>query len=68
VSEHPTPFPPEDEEVEEVGRLCFVETLRDTLQRAMVNQSSDEQGEELEQATKGLEPQDGSVVEKNSKT
>jgi hypothetical protein len=25
VSSHPSPFPPEDEEVEEVGSLCFVE-------------------------------------------
>jgi hypothetical protein len=29
VSKHPSPFPPEDEEVEEVYSLCFVETLRD---------------------------------------
>jgi hypothetical protein len=36
VSQHPTPFPPE-EEVEEVDSLCFVETLRDPLQRAMEN-------------------------------
>jgi hypothetical protein len=34
VSKHPTPFPPE-EEVEEVDSFCFVETLRDLLQRAM---------------------------------
>jgi hypothetical protein len=34
VSKHPSPFPPEDE-VEEVDSLCFVETLRDSLQRAM---------------------------------
>jgi hypothetical protein len=34
ASEHPSPFPPEDE-VEEVDSLCFVETLRDSLQRAM---------------------------------
>jgi hypothetical protein len=38
VSKHLTPFPPEDEEVEEVDSLCFVETLRDPLQRAMENQ------------------------------
>jgi hypothetical protein len=37
VSKHPSPFPPEDEEVEEVDSLCFVETLRDPLQRAMEN-------------------------------
>jgi hypothetical protein len=63
VSKHPSPFPPEDEEVEEVGSLCFVETLRDPLQRAMENQSNDQQDEELEEAMKGLEPQDGSVEE-----
>jgi hypothetical protein len=63
VSKHPSPFPPEDKEVEEVGSLCFVETLRNPLQRAMKNQSNDQQDEELEEATKGLEPQDGSVEE-----
>jgi hypothetical protein len=63
VSKHPSPFPPEGEEVEEVDSLCFVETLRDPLQRAMENQANDQQDEELEEATKGLEPQDGSVEE-----
>jgi hypothetical protein len=63
VSKHPSPFPPEDEEVEEVDSFCFVETLRDPLQRAMENQANDQQDEELEEATKGLEPQDGSVEE-----
>jgi hypothetical protein len=62
VSKQPSPFPPEDE-VEEVDRLCFVETLRDLLQRAMENQANDQQDEQLEEATKGLEPQDGSVEE-----
>jgi hypothetical protein len=62
VSKHPTPFPPEDE-VEEVDSLCFVETLRDPLQTAIENQINDQQDEELEEATKGLEPQDGSVEE-----
>jgi hypothetical protein len=62
VSKHPSPFPP-DEEVEEVDSLCFVETLRDPLQRAMENQPNDKQDEELEETTKGLEPQDGSVEE-----
>jgi DNA-binding protein YbaB len=62
VSKHPSPFPPEDE-VEEVDSLCFVETLKDLLQRAMENQVNDQQDEELEEATKGLEPQDGSVEE-----
>jgi hypothetical protein len=62
VSKHPSPFPPE-EEVEEVDSLCFVETLRDPLQRAMENQVNDQQDEELEEATKELEPQDGSVEE-----
>jgi hypothetical protein len=63
TSSFPSPFPPEDEEKEEVGSLCFVETLRDPLQRAMENQYNDQQDEELEEATKGLEPQDGSVEE-----
>jgi hypothetical protein len=63
VSKHPSPFPPEDEEVEKVDSLCFVETLRDPLQRVMENQVNDQQDEELEEATKGLEPQDGSVEE-----
>jgi hypothetical protein len=62
VSKHPTPFPPEDE-VEEVDSLCFVETLRDPLQIAIENQIIDQQDEELEEATKGLELQDGSVEE-----
>jgi hypothetical protein len=60
VSKHPTPFPPE-EEVEEIDSLCFVETLRDPLQRAMENQISNQQDEELEEATKDLEPHDGSA-------
>jgi hypothetical protein len=51
------------EEVEEVDSLCFVETLRDPLQRAMENQNSNQQDEELEEATKGLEPHDGRVEE-----
>jgi hypothetical protein len=63
ASKHLTPFPPEDEEVEEIDSLCFVKTLRDPLQRAMENQISDQQDEELEEATKGLEPHDGSVEE-----
>jgi hypothetical protein len=63
VSKHPSPFPPEDEVVEEVDSLCFVETLRDPLQRAMENQANDQQDEELEEETKGLEPQDGSMEE-----
>jgi hypothetical protein len=32
ISKHPSPFPLEDEEVEEIDSLCFVETLRDPLQ------------------------------------
>jgi hypothetical protein len=43
--------------------LCFVETLRDLLQRAMENQANDQQDEELEEVTTGSEPQDGSVEE-----
>jgi hypothetical protein len=63
VSKHLTPFPPEDEEIEEIDSLCFVETLRDPLQRVMENQISNKQDEELEEATKGLEPYDGSMEE-----
>jgi hypothetical protein len=63
ISKHPSPFFPEDEEVEEVDSPYFVETLRDPLQRAMKNQAIDQQDEELEEATKGLEPQDGSMKE-----
>jgi hypothetical protein len=62
ISKHPSPFPLEDE-VEEVDSLCFVETLRDPLQRVMENQVIDQQDEELDEAIKGLEPQDGSVEE-----
>jgi hypothetical protein len=62
VSKHPSPFPPEDE-VEKVDSLCFIETLRDPLQRAMENQVNDQQDEELDEAMKGLEPQGGSVEE-----
>jgi hypothetical protein len=62
VSKHPSPFPPEDE-VEEVDSLCFVETFRDPLQIAMENQVNDQKDEELEEATKGLEPQAGSMEE-----
>jgi hypothetical protein len=63
VSKHPSPFPPEDEELKEVCSICFVKTLRDPLQRAMENQPNDQQDEELEEATKGLEPQDGNMEE-----
>jgi hypothetical protein len=44
VYKHPSPFPPE-----EVDSLCFVETLRDSLQRVMENQANDQQVEELEE-------------------
>jgi hypothetical protein len=66
VSKHPSPISPEDEEVEEVDSLCFFETLRDPLQRAMENQANDQQDEELEEATKGLEPQNGSMEEEKN--
>jgi hypothetical protein len=67
VSKHLSPFPPKDK-VEEVDSLCFVETLRDPLQRAMAKQVNDQQDEELDEATKGLEPRDGSVRKKNLRT
>jgi hypothetical protein len=66
ISKHSSHFPPEDE-VEEVDSLCFIETLTDPLQRAMENQVSDLQDEELDEAMKGLEPQDGSVEEEKFK-
>jgi hypothetical protein len=53
VCKHLSPFPPEDEEVEEVDSLCFVETLKDPLQREIENQASDQQDEQLEEATNG---------------
>jgi hypothetical protein len=55
-----SPLPLDDEEV---GSHCLVETFRDPLQREMENQPNDEQDEELAEATKGLEPQDGSMEE-----
>jgi hypothetical protein len=63
ASSHASPIRPEDEEEEEVDSLCFVETLRDPLQRAMENKSNDKKDDELEDETKGLEPQDGSMEE-----
>jgi hypothetical protein len=47
ASSFPSPFPPDDGEEEEVGSLCFVETLRYPLQRVIENQSNDQQGEKL---------------------
>jgi hypothetical protein len=55
-----SPLPLDDEEVES---LHFVETFRDPLQRAMGNETNNELDEELIEATKGLEPQDGSLEE-----
>jgi hypothetical protein len=57
-----SPLPLDDEEVES---LHFVETFRDPLQRAMENETNNELDEELAQATKGPEPQDGSLEEDN---
>jgi hypothetical protein len=55
-----SPLPLDDEEVES---LRFVETFRDPLQREMENESNYELDEEIIEATKGLEPQDGSFEE-----
>jgi hypothetical protein len=55
-----SPLPVDDEEVES---LDFVETFRDPLQRAMENETNNELDEELLEATKELEPQDGSLEE-----
>jgi hypothetical protein len=48
---------------EEVDNLHFVETFRDPLQREMENKTNNELDEELIEATKGLEPEDGSLEE-----
>jgi hypothetical protein len=53
VSKHPSPYPLEDEEVKEVDSLCFVETLRDPLQRAMENQANDQQEKNQKKQQKG---------------
>jgi hypothetical protein len=55
-----SPLPLDDEEV---ASLHFVETFRDPLQRAMNNETNNDLDEELIEATKGLEPQDGSLEE-----
>jgi hypothetical protein len=55
-----SPLSLDDEEVES---LRFVQTFRDPLQRAMENESNNELDEELVEATKGLEPKDGSLEE-----
>jgi hypothetical protein len=55
-----SPLPLDDEEVH---GLHFVETFRDPLQRVMENESNNELDGELAEATKGLEPQDGSLEE-----
>jgi hypothetical protein len=60
-----SPRPLDDEEVES---LHFVETFRDPLQRAMENETNNELDEELTEATKGLEPQEGSLEEDELKT
>jgi hypothetical protein len=60
VSRIASPLPLDDEEVES---LRFVETFRDPLQREMENETNNELDEELIEATKGLEPQDGSLEE-----
>jgi hypothetical protein len=55
-----SPLPLDDEEVES---LHFIENFRDPLQRAMQNESNNELDEELVEATKGLQPQDGNLEE-----
>jgi hypothetical protein len=51
---------------EEVVDLCFVNTFKDPLQRAMENDSMyDDQDKELAEATEGLKAQDGSLDEEN---
>jgi hypothetical protein len=55
-----SPLPLDDEEVESIRSA---ETFRDPLERAMENETNNELDEELIEATKGLEPQDGSLEE-----
>jgi hypothetical protein len=55
-----SPLPLDDKLVES---LRFVKTFRDPLQRPMEIETKNELDEELVEATKGLEPQDGSLGE-----
>jgi hypothetical protein len=51
---------------EEVKDLCFVDTFKDPVQRAMENDAMyDDQDKELVEAIKGLKAQDGSLDEEN---
>jgi hypothetical protein len=57
------PLPLDNEEVED---LCFVNTFKDPLQRAMENDSTyDDQDKELAEAIEGLKEQDESLDEEN---
>jgi hypothetical protein len=57
------PLPLDNEEVED---LCFVDTFKDPLQRAMEDDAMyDDQDKELEEAIKGLMAQDESLDEEN---
>jgi hypothetical protein len=57
------PLPLDNEEVED---LCFVDTFKDPLQRAMENDAMyDDQDKELAESIKGLKAQDESLDEEN---
>jgi hypothetical protein len=57
------PLPLDNEEVED---LCFVDTFKDPLQRAMENDAMyDDQDKELAEAIEGLKAQDESLDEEN---
>jgi hypothetical protein len=57
------PLPPDNEKVE---YLCFFNTFKDPLQRAMENDAMyDDQDKELAEATEGLKAQDGCLDEEN---
>jgi hypothetical protein len=63
VSRIALPLPLDNDEVED---LCFLDTFRDPLQRAMENDVMyDDQDKELAEAAKGLKAQDGSLDEEN---
>jgi hypothetical protein len=57
------PLPLDNEEVDDI---CFADTFKDPLQRAMENDAMyDDQDKELTEATEGLKAQDGSLDEEN---
>jgi hypothetical protein len=68
ASRFASPLALEEEEEEEVGRLCFVKTFRDPLQRAIENQPNDQRDEELAEQRKDLNLKMETWSRRNSKT